>query len=50
MERERRGDELAEKYAGGARTEYYMGIVPFSNVVYRIKYILYMGVVVSSSI
>lgn len=38
-----------KNYAGRARTEYYMGIVPFSNVVYRIKYILYMGVVVVDS-
>ena len=28
-----------------ARTELYMGIVPFRSIVYRIKYILYMGVV-----
>lgn len=39
-----------KKYVSPARTEYYMGIVPFSNVVYRIKYILYMGVVVVDSI
>ena len=43
------GIVLFKKYASRARTEYYMGIVPFSNVVYRIKYILYMGVVVVDS-
>lgn len=43
------GIVLSENYASLARTEYYMGIVPFSNVVYRIKYILYMGVVVVDS-
>ena len=44
------GIVISEKYSSRARTEYYMGIVPFSNVVYRIKYILYMGVVVVDSI
>ena len=43
------GIVISKKYAGRARTEYYMGIVPFCNVVYRIKYILYMGVVVVDS-
>ena len=35
----------AEKYAGCARTVFYMGIVPFSNVVDILKYIYIWGVV-----
>jgi hypothetical protein len=36
---------MAEKYAGCARTVFYMGIVPFSNVVDILKYIYIWGVV-----
>jgi hypothetical protein len=42
-----RGDRIAisEKYAGCARTVFYMGIVPFSIDVDILKYIYIWGVV-----